>query len=143
MRSRDLLTAVGVGLLGCGWLLSDVCVAGPDAPDESPAVQSGQLEEIVVTAERREENQQRVPLAISVVTATEALNQGVVGTASITQAVAGLQFNLQANGATPFIRGVGTVDGATGNESSVATYVDGVYIGSVNGALFQFNNIDH
>jgi iron complex outermembrane receptor protein len=143
MRSKDLLTAVGVGLLGCGWVLSDVCVAASDAPAESPTAEGGQLEEIVVTAERREENQQRVPVAISVVTGAEALNQGVVGTASLTQAVAGLQFNLQANGATPFIRGVGTVDGATGNESSVATYVDGVYIGSVNGALFELNNIDH
>jgi iron complex outermembrane receptor protein len=47
------------------------------------------------------------------------------------------------NGGTPFIRGIGTTTGAVGNESSVATYVDGVYIGSINASLFELNNIDH
>ena len=45
--------------------------------EDAPAASSGQLEEITVTAERREETAQKVPNAISVVSAQELVDAGV------------------------------------------------------------------
>ena len=99
------------------------------------------LEEVVVTAERRPDNLQSVPQTVSVITAAQALNQGITDSIDLTAAVPGLQFNNQANSAVPFIRGVGAVNGVLGNEPSVATYVDGVYIAGISEALFSLHNI--
>ena len=105
-------------------------------------VGADQLGTVVVTAQRRAEDLQSVPLAVVAATATDLLNAGVTNTASLSLAVPGLSYTLGGNAATPFIRGVGTTINSVGNEASVATYVDGVYISSVNALLFELNNID-
>jgi iron complex outermembrane receptor protein len=96
----------------------------------------------VVTAQRRSENLQTIPLSGTAATAIELLNEGVTDTASLSLAVPGLSYTLGGNSATPFIRGVGTTIVSVGNEASVATYVDGVYISSINAQLFELANID-
>jgi iron complex outermembrane recepter protein len=127
--------------------------AGPQPADVSRATADvsgaavvenhpGQLNEIVVTSQRRSENLQTIPLSVTAATATELLNEGVTDMAALSQAVPGLSYTLGGNSATPFIRGVGTTVNSVGNEASVATYVDGVYISSINAQLFEINNID-
>jgi len=105
--------------------------------------EDARLEEIVVNSQRRPEAVQSVPLTVTAATATDLLNQGVTDTASLSLAVPGLSYTLGGNAATPFIRGVGTTIDSVGNEASVATYVDGVYISSINAALFNLYDIDH
>lgn len=102
----------------------------------------GQLEEIVVISQRRPENLQTVPLNVAVASGTELLNAGVTDTGSLSLAFPGLSYTQTGNSATPFIRGVGTTTISAGTESSVATYVDGVYISSVNASLFGLNNVE-
>lgn len=125
---------IAIAALACGVTWSQF-VQAQSAP------QASGLQEILVTAERRPENLQSVPETVTAITASDTLNQGVTNTTDLTAAVPGLQFNRQANSAIPFIRGVGAVTGAMGNEPSVATYVDGVYIAGITEALFSLNNI--
>jgi iron complex outermembrane recepter protein len=113
-------------------------VSGSTVVEDPPS----QLNEIVVTSQRRSENLQTIPLSVTAATATELLNEGVTDTAALSQAMPGLSYTLGGNAATPFIRGVGTTVNSVGNEASVATYVDGVYISSINAQLFEFNDID-
>ena len=108
----------------------------PDTQDE------GGLSDIIVTAQRRAQNQQNVPIAITTVTAQALVNSGVTTTDLLTSVTPGLQFSRQANGAVPYIRGIGTQSVAAGVESAVATYVDGVYYMSATGNVFAFNNVD-
>jgi iron complex outermembrane receptor protein len=112
-----------------------------DAP--ATADSGSGLQEIIVTAQRRGEDLQSVPLTVSALTAQDAERMGVTDTASLTAAVPGLDFSRQANAATPFIRGVGATSSLIGNEASVATYVDGVYISAPQAALFTLNDIEH
>ena len=99
------------------------------------------IQEIVVTAQRRGENLQSVPLTVSAITADAAERMGITDTTALTAAVPGLDFSRQANAATPFIRGVGATSSLIGNEASVATYIDGVYISAPQAALFSLSNI--
>jgi iron complex outermembrane recepter protein len=118
----------------------------PDAASASsvqPSSAQGGVEDIVVTAQRRNERQQDVPISISTVSPAQAMKAGAIGTESLGNAVPALQFSRQTgNGGVPFIRGVGSANAVAGSESPVAVYVDDVYIGAPGATLFQFNNID-
>jgi len=100
------------------------------------------LEEIVVTAQRREQSMQDVPVAVSAVTANMAADLGIGDPQSMAQLVPGLTYNRQASGTMPFLRGIGTSSSFIGNEPSVAVFVDDVYVNNGNAAVFEFNNID-
>jgi iron complex outermembrane recepter protein len=110
----------------------------------SVATDDGHLEEIVVTAQRRSQNQQDVPISITSVTGNLIAKSGVTNTESLSSVAPALQFSRQSGtGGTPFIRGVGTSSAQPGMESADATYVDDVYIGAPGSTTTLFNNIDH
>ena len=102
----------------------------------------GQVEEIVVTANKRAENIQNVPITITAVNGERLESIGVTNTQDLARVVPGVQVQMTAGGGTNVhLRGVGTTSVTEGAENSVATYVDNVYILSLSGALVQLNNI--
>jgi iron complex outermembrane recepter protein len=101
------------------------------------------LEEIVVTAQRRRESLQDVPISISAITAAGAEQSGIKSSEDLGIAIPALQFNRQGGvGGTPFIRGVGTAVAQNGTESPVAVYVDDVYMSSPVSTIFDLNNLE-
>jgi iron complex outermembrane receptor protein len=100
-----------------------------------------QLQQVVVTAQRRDESLQSVPISVSVITGDSALNSGITTSEELPIAVPGLQMDLDGVGLSPFLRGVGSTFYSPGAESSVAIYVDGGYLPS-EAALFNLNSID-
>jgi iron complex outermembrane recepter protein len=100
------------------------------------------LEEVLVTAQRRAESSQAIPLTVNSLSREELASAGALNTVSLSLAVPGLMFMQGANTATPFIRGVGTTTSSVGSEGAVSTYVDGVYISSLNATLFELNNVE-
>lgn len=127
-------------MLASGLFIPCTALAQLDNP-QSPAGTYA-LEEIVVTAQRREQSMQDVPVAVSAVTATMAADLGIGDPQAMAQLVPGLTYNRQASGTMPFLRGIGTSSSFIGNEPSVAVFVDDVYINNGNAAVFEFNNID-
>jgi iron complex outermembrane receptor protein len=106
------------------------------------AEETAQLAEITVTAQRRTERLEDVPIADSAISADDALARGITDTTSLAMAVPGLVINHTANEGNIFIRGVGTNLFGPASEQTVAVYVDGVYMPSPEANLFSFNNID-
>ncbi|MDB6091711.1 MAG: hypothetical protein JWN85_4495 [Gammaproteobacteria bacterium] len=106
------------------------------------AQEAAQLEQVTVTAQKRTERLQDVPIADSAISAADALNRGVTDTTALQMAVPGLVINHTANEGNIFIRGVGTNLFGPSSEQTVAVYVDGVYMPSPEANLFSFNNID-
>jgi iron complex outermembrane recepter protein len=100
-----------------------------------------QLEEIVVTAQKRAENLQEVPISISAFSEDFLADAGVSTTEELNFVTPGLNFTRQIVAAVPFIRGVGTDRTSAGNDSSVSTYVDGVYYSSASASVLSLNNI--
>jgi iron complex outermembrane receptor protein len=101
------------------------------------------LAEVVVTANRREESNQRVPLGIASIQAADAQKVGVTDVQSLAAVVPGLQFNRQANSSIPFLRGVGSPVGQSGDEPSVALYIDDVYVPAGSASMANFRSLDH
>jgi iron complex outermembrane receptor protein len=99
------------------------------AQDASADANSGELQEIVVTAQKRSENLQKVPIAVAAIDSQRLLQAGVQSAQGLAAALPGLQLLNIAGNTTPRVRGVGSGFTAAGYESPVATYVDGVYRG--------------
>lgn len=100
------------------------------------------LEEVVVTAQKREESQQEVPIAIQAFGggALEAL--GIEDTTQLGRIVPSLQFSAVAGYTLIYLRGVGTDAFAPSSDPSVATYIDGVYMPSAHGVLQSFGGVE-
>lgn len=121
-----------------------VLAANPAFAQTAPEAESDQegLGEVVVTAQRRQENLQDVPISVAAISAESASLLGVTDPQNLSQLVPGFYFSRQASGSTPFVRGVGTLSTFVGNEPSVAFFVDDTYIPTGNAAIFEFNNIE-
>jgi iron complex outermembrane recepter protein len=137
-----ILTSV----LAAGMALDRSASADPPSVATLPATtvpeSEAGLQEIIVTANRREQNLQSVPIAVTAITAQTAGEMGITDTQSLAAAIPGLNFNRQANSSIPFLRGVGSPVGETGDEPSVAFYVDDVYIPAGNASVLNFSSIE-
>jgi iron complex outermembrane recepter protein len=100
------------------------------------------LEVIVVTAEKRPEKLQDVPLAITAYSAQSLTNFGVSDTESLQLVVPGLVYNNTGSSAQAYLRGVGTRFAFAGLEPSIATYLDDRYIPRAQATLFELADID-
>jgi len=97
------------------------------------------LEEIVVTAQRREQNLQEVPIAISAMTGTMLRDAGVRDPRDLQSFVPSLQFQSGTAASTTiiFLRGVGIGDFNSNTTGAVGVYVDDVFLGANAGKLFN------
>ncbi|BDD65522.1 ligand-gated channel [Sphingobium sp. TA15] len=99
------------------------------------------LEDIVVTANRRSERAQDVPMAISTMSNAALEQRGVASTTDLQQVVPSLTFNYPVNVGSPYIRGVGSELIDPTSESPVALYVDDVYVAAPQTSLFKLTSI--
>jgi len=99
----------------------------PAVSPAAPAASSPGIQEVVVTAQRREERLQQVPIAVTALSASEIKASGVVLTTDLDKVTPGLLTTQGSGFYVPYIRGVGASAITPGNESTVATYIDGVY----------------
>jgi len=104
---------------------------------EGPA---SSVEEVIVTAQRRAERIEDVPMAIAVVTGDDISKSGVVGMQDLGRIASGVQINSSAFTA-PAIRGVTTLTVGPGIENNVAIYLDGFYEPNTNAINFDLVNI--
>ena len=82
------------------------------------------LPEVVITATRRTENIQKVPIAVTSISADDLQERGITDILSLDKAVPGLKIANSGNDPTPILRGAG-VAGTT--DIAVPFYVDGIY----------------
>jgi iron complex outermembrane recepter protein len=110
--------AAGGTLLGATW------------PQPSCADEAAVLEEVTVTAQRRTERLQDVPVAVTVVSGSELIDRGVRQAGDIVDTVPNLLLNLPYGPEaqpTFTLRGVTTQDFSENQSSPIAMYVDEVY----------------
>lgn len=131
--------------------------ATPTAPEPVLATQAGSPRpdpvqqtvdgngDIVVTARRRAETEQTVPIAISVIGGRTLTDTGAFTVSRLQQQAPSLQFySSNPRNSAINIRGLGAPFGLTndGIEQGVGFYIDGVYIGRVGAATFDFVDVE-
>lgn len=131
-------------------LLASTCLAGlvmtanPAAAQDAPAEAETQgLEDIIVTAQRREENLQRAAVAISAVTGDDLVAAGISDTASLGRLVPSLVIAPTGGSGTGFyLRGVGTLQGNAFGENPIAFNYAGVYVARPNAPVGTFYDLE-
>ncbi|ATQ45096.1 TonB-dependent receptor [Caulobacter mirabilis] len=106
-----------------------IAVACLTAPAYAQDAGSATVEEIIVTAQKREQNLQDVPIVVAVVSGQQLQDAGVRDVKDLQTVTPGLSVTSSTSEAQTSIRirGVGTIGDNPGLESSVGTVVDGVY----------------
>jgi iron complex outermembrane receptor protein len=115
-RSRSVALAVAVA-----------AALAQTAQAQEPAAQMT-LEEVVVTAERREVNLQNVPISATVLTAAALAAQGVDNIVELQQVAPSVAINTYNRSTFINIRGVGIGQSAPTSNPGVAYYIDGAFI---------------
>lgn len=133
------LRALSSSALACAAIFAPAIASAQEAAAE--ATQGG-LSEIVVTAQRRAENLQDVPIAVSAMTSATLADTGIDATRDLPQVMPSVQFTRSGPSGLFFVRGVGTTNAAAGEEGANAVYVDGVYMADLGQTINYFNNLE-
>lgn len=99
------------------------------------------LEEIVVSAQKRDESLQEVPISVQVVSGETLQNQGVVSLLDFSQTTPGIKITRGASQNNLYVRGIGPGNNAS-LEQSVVRFVDDVYDGRGKGVESQMLDIE-
>lgn len=112
-------------------------------PAAAPTDTAAGIEDIVVTAQKRAQSAQDVPIAITALDSGQLRAAGVSSTEALKSAVPALNVTTATGGyGLPRIRGVGATGQGPGIENPVAVYVDGVYYGAAFGVLQSLFDVD-
>lgn len=130
---RLMLTSALVAPIGLSAQVAVAQQTGDDASD-------GGLGEIVVTAQKRSENLQKVPIAITAVDGDALQSSGVTDTRDLVAVVPGLQVRTTTGSFQPAIRGIGTSSSVV--ENPVSLYIDGVYYPQQREGLRELNDVE-
>ena len=109
------------------------------------AAESALIEEIVVTAQKREQSAEDVGIAITAFSGDQIKQLGFQNSIDIVAHTPGMTFGTptaEGNNANLSLRGIALNDFSDNNESPVAVYVDEVYVSAIAGATFQLFDIE-
>ena len=154
--SCSVLGALLGAMLGGAALLGGPAVAGPNPAAAGPAApegegsRSGELEEIVVTAEKRESTVQATPISITAVSAADLAQKNIGSVEDLAGAVPGVSMRTAGPGQTEYeMRGLTSAGGST---ATVGFYIDDVPLSAsavaLNGRtvidpdLFDLNHVE-
>ncbi len=131
MSSNHLISRFVYSFITIGSLLSSQLVFSQTA-----------LEEILVTAQKREQSLQDVPISVTTISGNEMLTAGIRNLEEMAASVPGLFLYESRNSALIYLRGIGTSQQQNSFEQSVSMFVDGVYIARPRGVKNLMLDID-
>jgi len=111
---------------------------------EPVAAASVALEEVVVSARRREENLQKVPVSVIAFTEKDLRENQISNLQDVGAQSANVMImpssNAGASAASIYIRGIGQFDEIVTTDPGVGVYIDGVYFARTTGALLNIGD---
>jgi len=145
-RSGSPVNKLGIVAIQSLPLALLLCGSTPLIAAEGDAFKDNALEEITVTAQRRSENLQTVPISITALSEADLTRNGIHDLGSLAHQVPGLTFAPFSPGQNIIsLRGVSSNDDGPGTDNSVALFVDDVYLGRVsnsNPTMFDIDRVE-
>ncbi len=144
---RNRLNGVARGAVILGLVAAAAPAVAQNAPAAAQAANdSDKVQEIVVTAQFREQRLQDTPIAITAINAEQLEQRSQTRLSDITAQAPGVQLQPGVAGAgksmSAFIRGVGQADISPSVEPGVGIYVDDVYFATVTASIFDLVDLD-
>ncbi|MDB6013761.1 MAG: TonB-dependent receptor-like protein [Gammaproteobacteria bacterium] len=137
------LRNIALGAIFAGCSLATVSAS---AAEDSGTAQSGQIEEVVVTARYKTETAQSVPISITALGADQLRSRNVSNVSDLAEVIPSVSMlpgtSDQALVLQTYIRGIGQSYGNPGYSPGVGTYIDGVYFDSVFASALALLDID-
>jgi len=138
-------SAVTMLMLSCGPMGVAMAQDAAGAPAPAPAESAESVAKVVVTARRREETLQDVPVSVTAFSADQLSKQAVPDVTALALALPNT--TLKASRATnstltAFIRGVGQADPLAGFESGVGIYIDDIYLARPQAAVADIYDVE-
>src|SRR5690606_33176961 len=122
----------------------DADFAGAPLPEDVPMdVATGEVDEVIVTVDRRRKDLQDYSGTASAFTGAQLSNVGVTSVQQLSQVVPGVQIGINDQGSsTIFIRGVGSDNTTELGDPAVAVHLDNVYLPRVRGLNAAFLDVE-
>jgi iron complex outermembrane recepter protein len=131
-------------LLGMQGLLATIVACGVSIPAAAQERSNGGLEEVIVTAQRRAENLQTVPLALSSFSGNYLQREKVEDVSELGSRVPGLQYEQFSPGEPRFfIRGLGSISRSSAVDGDVGVFMDDVYLGRPEMTNINFYDLEN
>ncbi|MFC3443516.1 TonB-dependent receptor [Sphingobium rhizovicinum] len=119
-----------------------VGLTGTAAQAQEAQSENYQLQDIVVTAQKRSQNVQDTPLSVTAVSGEALVSQGITSVQELNRIDPALQIGQATGTVTTFIRGIGNPVTTAGNEASVPVYIDDVYFIRAGFPFFDLASVD-
>lgn len=132
---------IGLQAVPC-WMAVALAALPTTALLAQEAGESEALEEIIVTAQKREQNLQDVPAAVSALSGVELTDRNINGLLDMQRLVPSLNIHQRESSGAIAIRGIGFDALNPGAEGSVAVHSDGVFAGRPTSVLASFYDIE-
>lgn len=139
VSGRLIVLSLMVSCSFCGEAWAQSAKVSPSAPDE-PAEERA-IGDIVVTAQRREERLQTVPVTVTAFDSKTLVAAGIDSVRDLPQVTPGLNFAQLYYSPQPTLRGIGTRGVTAGDESTVPIYIDGAYQPFLSGQDLELGDI--
>jgi len=147
------LFAVAIALAGTASAQNATTSPQQGTPDTSPIgtapVDPGATDkindDIIVTAQNRQQSVQDVPIAISVISGSQLAAAGVTSVSAVERVSPSLQITSDTNLTRVTVRGVGTLSQGETQDQSIAVNIDGEYINRptvLNAAIFDLDRVE-
>ncbi len=124
-------------------------IGAPAFAQETPPAEteSGGLDRVIITAQKRAEDIQDVPMSVTAFGAEQIEAAGITNMTDLATSVAGLQIDSSNNlrNTSVVIRGIGSSGTNPGIETSVGVFLDGVYLpsgGMIQGELLDVSSVE-
>jgi len=145
MKRTHLSLAIGLAMGAVFAVSASAQQANQDTSAGSTPTKVKQLDQIVVTARKRNETLQDVPIAVSAFTTADLRTQNVLNLGDLQGKVPSLQV-YAARGSnttlTAYIRGIGQADPTWGFDPAVGIYLDDVYLARPQGAMLDVFDVE-
>jgi len=148
MVGTDGTERIAAGMTGLA--LATSLIASVESANAQTPVEGGasRIEEIIVTAQRREESLQETPIAVTALSGADLTQRLATNLADVGNFVPNLDFSTATQSSRSsfvsavFIRGIGQTDFIVTADPAVGIYVDGVYYGRTTGGVVDLLDIE-
>ena len=140
-NSVRILLLTGAALFG--WVEPALAQDSNPSGEQQDATVPTDAADIIVTAQRRSERLQDVPISIQTLSANTLANQSITSVRDLTTAIPGFNLTVKGAFALPTLRGVSSQGTAAGLDPAIPIYLDGVYQSNTIATIFELSDISN